>query len=156
MEIASWNRHGRSWIFWIPTLAGRKFVNRSSLPRIVVGAALLVAGSLALPAQDAKLAAEKRTQIEQAISKFMAANQVPGLSAAVVENGQYAWSAGFGMADLEGFVPATSQTLYRLASVSKPLTAVATMQLSERGKLYHDAHLHNDSHMLSQSDGTNS
>jgi len=141
MEIASWNRHGRSWIFWIPTLAGRKFVNRSSLPRIVVGAALLVAGSLALPAQDAKLAAEKRTQIEQAISKFMAANQVPGLSAAVVENGQYAWSAGFGMADLEGFVPATSQTLYRLASVSKPLTAVATMQLSQRGKLDLDAHV---------------
>jgi CubicO group peptidase (beta-lactamase class C family) len=90
-------------------------------------------------AQDAKLAPEKRTQIEQAISKFMAANQVPGISAAVVENGQYAWSAGFGMADLEQFVPATSQTLYRLASVSKSLTAVATMQLFERGKLDLDA-----------------
>ncbi len=139
MEIASLNRRGRSWIFWAPTLPGRKIVSRSLLLRMVVGAALLVAGSLALPAQDAKLAPEKRTQIEQVISKFMAANQVPGLSAAVVENGQYVWSAGFGMADLEGFVPATSQTLYRLASISKSLTAVAAMQLSERGKLDLDA-----------------
>jgi CubicO group peptidase (beta-lactamase class C family) len=90
-------------------------------------------------AQDGKLAAEKREQIEQAIAKFMAANQVPGLSAAVVEDGKYVWSAGFGMSDVEGFVPATSQTLYRLGSVSKSLTAVAAMQLFEREKLDLDA-----------------
>jgi serine beta-lactamase-like protein LACTB len=110
----------------------------SPLPRIVLVLALLLAAPSIL-AQESWLAPEKRTQIEQVISKFMAAHQVPGLSAAVVENGQYAWSAGFGMADLEGFVPATSQTLYRLASISKSLTAVATMQLWERGKLDLDA-----------------
>jgi len=86
-------------------------------------------------AQEPKLSPEKQPQIEAAISKFMASTHVPGLSAAVVEDGRFAWAGGFGMADLEAFVPATSQTLYRLASVSKPLTAVATMQLSERGKL---------------------
>ena len=102
---------------------------------LAVALTLVTSFSRVLCAQDAKLAPEKRTQIEQAVAKFMAANQVPGISVAVVENGQYAWSAGFGMADLEQFVPATSQTLYRLASVSKSLTAVATMQLSERGKL---------------------
>jgi serine beta-lactamase-like protein LACTB, mitochondrial len=87
----------------------------------------------------AKLSPDKRVRIEEAIAKFMAANHAPGLSAAVVENGAYAWSAGFGMADLEGFVPATSQTLYRLASVSKQMTAVAAMELSEQGKLDLDA-----------------
>ena len=45
------------------------------------------------------------------------------------------WSAGFGMADLENFVPATSETLYRLGSISKPITSTAAMQLWERGKL---------------------
>ena len=108
---------------------------------VALAIALSIVTSLTgvLCAQDAKLAAEKRTQIEQAVTKFREAKQAPGISVAVVENGQYAWSAGFGMADLEQFVPATSQTLYRLASVSKSLTAVATMQLSERGKLDLDA-----------------
>ena len=88
---------------------------------------------------EVTLAAGKRTAIESAVSKFMAANRVPGVSVAVVENGAYVWAAGFGMADLENFVPATERTLYRLASISKPLTATAAMQLWERGKLDLDA-----------------
>ena len=90
-------------------------------------------------AEDAKFSPEKRAQIEAAVSKFMAAKHIPGVSVAVVENGQFVWSSGFGMADLENFVPATSSTLYRLASISKPLTAVAAMQLYESGKLDLDA-----------------
>jgi serine beta-lactamase-like protein LACTB, mitochondrial len=43
------------------------------------------------------------------------------------------------MADLENSVPATSRTLYRLGSVSKPLTATAAMHLWERGKIDLDA-----------------
>jgi len=43
------------------------------------------------------------------------------------------------MADLENSVPATSRTLYRLGSVSKPLTATAALQLWERGKIDLDA-----------------
>jgi len=39
-------------------------------------------------AQEAKLASEKRAQLEDTISKFMAANGVPGLSAAVVFAGE--------------------------------------------------------------------
>lgn len=46
---------------------------------------------------------------------------------------------GFGMADLGNFVPATPQTLYRLASTSKSLTPTTAMQLWERGKLDLDA-----------------
>ncbi len=100
---------------------------------------LLMATAAPLAAQEAKLAPDKHKQIEQAVAKFMAATHAPGVSVAVVEDGQSEWSGGFGMADLEGSVPATSQTLYRLASVSKPLTAVGVMQLWERGKLDLDA-----------------
>ena len=94
-------------------------------------------------AQDAKLSPEKHAQVESAIAKFMSANSVPGVSAAIVENGQYEWSQGYGMADLENFVPATARTMYRLASLSKPLTATAAMQLWERGKLNLDAPVQN-------------
>ena len=86
-------------------------------------------------AQDAKLPATKRTLLQNTISKFMAANSVPGISAAVVVNGEEVWSEGFGMADLENSVPVTPQTLFRLASISKPITATAAMQLWEQGKL---------------------
>jgi CubicO group peptidase (beta-lactamase class C family) len=69
----------------------------------------------------------------------MAANSVPGISVAVVQDGELVWSQSFGMADLENFVPATSATLFRLGSISKPITATAILQLSERGKLDLDA-----------------
>ena len=65
----------------------------------------------------------------------MAASKAPGISAAVVQDGEFVWSAGFGMADLENSVPATSQTLYRIGSISKSITATAAMELWERGKL---------------------
>ena len=89
--------------------------------------------------QQSNLSTEKRTQIEYTVHKFMAANGIPGVSVAIVENGEYEWSGGFGMADLENSVPATAHTLYRLASISKPITATAAMLLWQRGKLDLDA-----------------
>ena len=43
------------------------------------------------------------------------------------------------MADLENSVPATSQKLYRLGSISKPIAAAASMTLWEHGQLDLDA-----------------
>jgi CubicO group peptidase (beta-lactamase class C family) len=74
-----------------------------------------------------------------AVSSFMSANSVPGIGAAVVLEGEPVWSAGFGMSDLEDSAPATSSTLFRLGSISKPITATAILQLWERGKLDLDA-----------------
>jgi serine beta-lactamase-like protein LACTB len=95
--------------------------------------------SASLHAQTQGLSANKRAQIEKAASSFMAANSVPGISVAVVQDGELVWSRGFGMADLENFVPATPFTLFRLGSISKPITATAILELSERGKLDLDA-----------------
>jgi CubicO group peptidase (beta-lactamase class C family) len=49
------------------------------------------------------------------------------------------WSAGYGLADIENDVPATPASVYRLASVAKPITATAVLQLAERGRLDLDA-----------------
>lgn len=108
-----------------------------------VASALLLALGLVLTsssiAQQPQLPLQKRAQLETAISHFMAGHSIPGVSVAIVENGAYEWSAGFGMADLENSVPATSQTLYRLASISKPITATAALLLWQKGKLDLDA-----------------
>jgi serine beta-lactamase-like protein LACTB, mitochondrial len=92
-------------------------------------------GPSSLGAQSKSLSADKRAQVEKAASSFMATNSVPGISVAVVQDGALVWSQGFGVADLENFVPATSSTLFRLGSISKPITATAILQLAERGKL---------------------
>jgi serine beta-lactamase-like protein LACTB, mitochondrial len=121
-------------------------VRSRNLPRHVTSRAsvflvfaLLILWCSALWAQAPGSAPEERKQIEDAVKKFMAANSLPSVSVAVVRGGKYEWSAGFGMADLENSIPATSHTLYRLASISKPITATAAMLLQERGKLDLDA-----------------
>lgn len=92
------------------------------------------------PGQSATQSGDsKRALIENKIAEYMKSAAEPGLSVAVVEDGKVAWSAGYGMADLENPVHATSQTLYRLASISKTLTATAAMKLVEDGKLDLDA-----------------
>jgi serine beta-lactamase-like protein LACTB, mitochondrial len=59
----------------------------------------------------------------------------PGLSVAVAVNGQIVYAEGAGNADLENLVPATPATVYNIGSVSKVITAVAVMQLVERGNV---------------------
>jgi CubicO group peptidase (beta-lactamase class C family) len=78
-------------------------------------------------------------RLDSSITRFMTTNHVPGLAAALVLHGEYVWSHGFGMADLENLVPVTPQTLFRLASVSKTLTSTGAIELWEAGKLDLDA-----------------
>ena len=83
--------------------------------------------------------AEKVRRVEQAIEAERFRQQVVGLSVAISENGLLRLAGGFGKADLEHDIPAKPDTVYRLASISKPITAIAALQLVERGKLNLDA-----------------
>jgi CubicO group peptidase (beta-lactamase class C family) len=82
---------------------------------------------------------EKIAAIETGIAGLMARRRIPGLSIAVVVDGRLAWSEGYGWADVENAIPAEPTTAFRIASVSKAITAVAVMQLAERGALDLDA-----------------
>src|SRR5258707_12228513 len=89
--------------------------------RLFVSSLLLVflaATTNLASAQQPKLSPEKRTQIEAAATAFMASTHVPGISIAVVENGEYEWGGGFGSADLESNEPASEHTRFRLAASS--------------------------------------
>ncbi|MBF6025101.1 serine hydrolase [Lysobacter niastensis] len=61
--------------------------------------------------------------------------KIPGLSAVILEDGEVLWTQGFGYADVERRIPATPDTLYHLASVTKTFTAILILQLAEQGKL---------------------
>jgi serine beta-lactamase-like protein LACTB len=57
----------------------------------------------------------------------------PGLAAAVVVGDTVAWSQGFGLADVEQNAPVRPESVFRIASISKPIAATAVLQLVERG-----------------------
>jgi CubicO group peptidase (beta-lactamase class C family) len=68
----------------------------------------------------------------------MAALHVPGVSIAVIHDGEIEWARGFGVVQLGGS-PVTPETLFQAASISKPVTAVAALRLVQSGKLDLDA-----------------
>jgi CubicO group peptidase (beta-lactamase class C family) len=74
-------------------------------------------------------------QIEQLVAK----GKLPSLSVAVTRNGKIIWEKGFGLADREKNIPATEHTKYRLASISKQLTATGLMILVKRGLIKLDS-----------------
>ena len=85
------------------------------------------------------LAPAKVEAIEAAVSGTMSEIGIPGLSLALATDGAIRIANGYGLADVENNVPAKAVTVYRLASVSKPITAVAVLQLAEKGLLDLDA-----------------
>ena len=70
------------------------------------------------PAQDAALPAATESKIERAVTAFMSKVNAPGVSVAVSYGPTVRWAKGYGLADIEQFVPAKADTVYRLASVS--------------------------------------
>ncbi|WP_187696375.1 serine hydrolase domain-containing protein [Xanthovirga aplysinae] len=58
--------------------------------------------------------------------------KVPGLSIAVVENGEIVWAEGYGLADIKGKKKVNTNTLFQAASISKPLASLAILKLAEQ------------------------
>ncbi len=77
-------------------------------------------------------------RFEEFARKQMALDKTVGLTIGFLKN-DFVWVNGYGYADLENKVPAKPESAYRLASVTKPMTAIAIMQLVEKGKVNLDA-----------------
>ena len=89
----------------------------------------------------AELGSDAVREIDRLVTTDMSGQRIPGLSIAVLDRSGAMWSNAYGMADLENFVPVKSYTAFRTASIAKPMTAIAIMQLVERGKVDLDAHV---------------
>ena len=73
--------------------------------------------------------------MEGVATAFLKAHSMPGLSVAIAAHGQLVYEQGFGFADRDNGVKVTPSNLFRIASVSKPITSVTVFDLIERGKL---------------------
>lgn len=90
-------------------------------------------------ASTSPVSSETLAQFEAKLESLREVLKIPGISAAVVRDGELVWSKGFGFADLENGVEATANTPYGLASVTKPFAAFLLMKLVEDGRLDLDA-----------------
>lgn len=73
--------------------------------------------------------------LDDLMVKFVRANRVPGAALAVTRDRRLVYARGFGWADKEAREPVQPDALFRIASVSKPITAVAVLQMIEGGHL---------------------
>ncbi len=92
--------------------------------------ALLIA---ALPALA--LAQTKEDAVLKALNDYVAANKVVGASLAIHKTNGSTFHAAAGFQDRERSIGASVDTVYRLGSISKPVTALAALQLVQEGKL---------------------
>ncbi|MEZ5331864.1 MAG: serine hydrolase domain-containing protein [Thermoanaerobaculia bacterium] len=100
---------------------------------------LAVALLVTLPLTPAAAAPAPSEAYRELASAAMAESRLPSLSVAVAVGGSVAHAEAYGLVDVENAVPATPETVYRIGSISKTLTAVATLRLAARGELDLDA-----------------
>ncbi len=81
------------------------------------------------------------TAFDQAIPPLLEKWKVPGAALAISDGGRLIYARGFGYADSENKIPVQPFSLFRIASISKTVTAVTIMKLVEEGKLNLDAKL---------------
>lgn len=81
------------------------------------------------------LSTDTRRRIESFAADWLAEDDVPGASVAIVDGDDLVYAEGFGSRDLESNAPATADTLWGIGSCTKSFTALAVVQLHEAGKL---------------------
>jgi CubicO group peptidase (beta-lactamase class C family) len=73
--------------------------------------------------------------IDSIVNRYMAPQPTVGLSLAITRNDRLVFAKGYGVADKSSGAPVRTNSLFRVASVSKPITSAAIMSLVQDGKL---------------------
>lgn len=101
----------------------KSFINKSIL--IIVLLTVFV---------DFSFSQENKNKLyDEYLNEYLTIKNVPSISAGLLEQDKITWLNAFGKADLENNVFVSTASLYRIASISKTITAVAVLQLWERG-----------------------
>jgi CubicO group peptidase (beta-lactamase class C family) len=79
--------------------------------------------------------AQTLTEFESVLERIRTDLKIPGFSAAITKNRKIVWAKGFGYSNKAKAINATPETVYHLASLTKPLAATIIMQLIEENKL---------------------
>jgi CubicO group peptidase (beta-lactamase class C family) len=112
------------------------------LTGIAVAATLLLAGSgafaegpITAKPEEAGFSSAGLARIDAYIKNEIATEKIPGAIMLIQRNGKTAYFNSFGVRDPGTKAPMTPDTLFRIYSMSKPITTVAAMMLVEEGKL---------------------
>src|SRR5215467_14561155 len=97
--------------------------------------ALAAAGAIAFGA------GARADRLDDYLHAQMTKNHIPAVSVAVIDRGRVTKLRSYGVANLEWKAGTTPDTLFQLASATKPFTGLLLMQLVEQGKLTLDAPL---------------
>lgn len=114
---------------------------RNILRSVLAGTLLLAigvatAGELCTAEPQAvAVSASRLARIDAAMQRYVDAGHAAGIVTWVARAGRVIQQGSYGMADVEAGVPMRPDTLFRLASMTKPVTSVAAMMLVEEGRL---------------------
>lgn len=95
---------------------------------------LLLGSASALSSQDSG-PVDPGSRLDREIPRLMEAGGIPGLSAALVLDGQIVWNGAFGVADEATGQPVTEHTVFQAASLTKQVFAYTALRLADRGVL---------------------
>ena len=113
---------------------------RSCALLVVLAAAGLSAGAAgSVPsvskAEDVGFSTERLQRVHEAVARHIEAKDVSGAVTLVARRGKIVEFDAQGLADIESKKPMMKDSIFRLASMSKPITAVAVMMMVEEGKV---------------------
>ncbi|HEX8735494.1 MAG TPA: serine hydrolase domain-containing protein [Pyrinomonadaceae bacterium] len=81
------------------------------------------------------ISAQTADKIDDFVKSEMQKQHIPGVSLAIIKNGKIAKVKGYGLANVETNVPVTTETVFKIGSISKPIIAMGIMLLVEEGKI---------------------
>jgi CubicO group peptidase (beta-lactamase class C family) len=84
---------------------------------------------------EAGFSAERLARIDDAVNDLVAQEKIPGAVVAVLRKGKVAYLQAFGERDRERSRPMKTDSIFRIYSMTKPITTVAAMMLVEEGKI---------------------
>jgi CubicO group peptidase (beta-lactamase class C family) len=105
---------------------------RGGFVALALAAVLVAFSAQPAPSQDADANVALFERYVEALRRNV---HVPGLSGVILRDGRPVWQRGFNFADAEGKVPATADTLYDIASLTKTFASTLLLQCVERGTL---------------------
>jgi CubicO group peptidase (beta-lactamase class C family) len=108
---------------------------RGMLSTLLLTLPLVACGTARAEGAEEAMAAHAPSAFLARMDALRVEHAIPGLSVAVVRHGELILAAGLGLADVERGTPATADTPYDIASVSKPISAVVALRLVEDGAI---------------------
>ena len=111
---------------------------RRVFPRIAVGVVAVALTAAVVPSrkpEDVGLSSDRLQRINDVVQGYIDRGQISGAVTMVSRKGRVAHFEAQGLMDLESKTPMRKDAIFRIASMSKPVTGVAILMLMEEGKL---------------------